>query len=111
LRLATIRAVGRAGHQARLDAADMAWGADVASTVITAMMNRSRDCLVPTVRGEFAGKLIDYILRRGSVTRRELQHYIRGRYSTREVADILLQSIEAGLIEKTMRGYASPAKK
>jgi hypothetical protein len=108
LRLATIRAAGRAGHQARLDAADMAWGADVASTVVTAMMNRSEDCLVPTVRGEFAEKLVGYIVRRGSVTRRDVQLYIRGRYSTREVADILAQSIEAGFIVKTARGYAQP---
>ena len=86
----------------------MAWGADVASTVVTAMMNRSEDCLVPTVRGEFAEKLVGYIVRRGSVTRRDVQLYIRGRYSTREVADILAQSIEAGFIVKTARGYAQP---
>jgi hypothetical protein len=106
LRLATIRAAGREGHLARLNAEDMAWGADVASTVVTAMMNRSQDCLVPTVRGEFAEKLVGYIVRRGS-TRREVQHYIRGRYSTREVADILTQSIEAGFIVKTARGSPS----
>jgi hypothetical protein len=110
LRLATIRAAGRAGHQARLDAADMAWGADVASTIIGAMMNRSRDCLVPTVRGEFAEKLVDFIVRRGSVTRREVQQHIRGRYNTREVMDILTQSIEGGFIIKTANGYAAPGK-
>jgi hypothetical protein len=110
LRLATIRAAGRAGNQAMLDADDMAWGADVASMVITGMMNRSRDCFVPTVRGEFAEKLVDFIVRRGSVTRREVQQHIRGRYNTREVVDILSQSIEGGFIVKTANGYAAPGK-
>jgi hypothetical protein len=59
---------------------------------------------------QFAEKLVGYIEHHGLVTRRELQQHIRGRYSTREVADILAPSIEAGEIVKTLNGYAAPSR-
>jgi hypothetical protein len=39
VRLATIRAAGRAGYQAKVDAADMTWGADLASALVTNAVN------------------------------------------------------------------------
>src|SRR5262245_11064127 len=61
VRLATIRAAGRAGSKACVDLEDMRWGADVASIAITGMMRQSLGCLPETVRGEFVDKLIRII--------------------------------------------------
>jgi hypothetical protein len=55
-------------------------------------------------------KIVSYILRKGSVSRRELQQRIKGKYSTRDVADMLKGSIEARVIIKTMNGYAKPVE-
>ena len=59
-----------------------------------------------TVRGQFAEKLVGYIVRHSPVTGRELQRYIGSRYSTRVVMNILTRAIKAGLIIKTLNGYA-----
>ena len=110
MRLAEIRAAGITGHRAKVDAADMTWGADLASILVTRMMNRSRDCLPQTVRGEFAEKIVDYVIRHGLVTERELQKHVGSRYSVRDVKDMLNQSIASGAIVKLPNGsYASPA--
>src|SRR5215471_107168 len=88
VRLATIRAAGRAGAQARVDVEDMTWGADVACLALIDMMNRAQDWLPQTPRGEFANKLIQIIRQSGSITRRQLQRHIRSRYRTQEVDDM-----------------------
>ena len=59
---------------------------------------------------QFVENLVGYIERHGSATRREIQQYIRSRYSTREVMDILAPSIESGEIVKTPTGYAPPSR-
>jgi Bifunctional DNA primase/polymerase, N-terminal/Protein of unknown function (DUF3987) len=107
VRLATIRAAGHSGPAARINLLDMEWGAAVAGTAITSMMQQARDCLAPTVRGEFTEKLIQIIRQHGSITRRKLQQRIKGRYRTQEVNDMLTQAIEAGLIVRTPTGYAA----
>ena len=61
-----------------------------------------------TVRGQFAEKLVGYIVQHSLVTERELQQYIRSRYSTRDVKDMLTQSIGSGAIVRTPEGYAAP---
>jgi hypothetical protein len=43
IRLATTRAVGRAGHRAKVDAADMTWGADLAMALVANTMERARE--------------------------------------------------------------------
>jgi hypothetical protein len=110
VRLATIRAVGRDGHQAKVDVDDMTWGAKLASALVKRMARQSQACLPQTFRGQFVEKLVSYIVSKGSVTRRELQQHIKGRYSTRDVADMLKGSIEAGDIIATPDGYAAPKK-
>src|SRR5215471_18621970 len=105
VRLATIRAAGRASLQARLDLEDMTWGADIACLALIDMMNRSINYLPETARGEFADRLIRIIRQAGSITRRQLQQRIRGRYRTQEVSDMLSQAVEAGLIKRTPTGY------
>jgi Bifunctional DNA primase/polymerase, N-terminal/Protein of unknown function (DUF3987) len=107
IRLATIRAAGRNGPAARIDLSDITWGADVACIAITGMVEQATNTLVQTPRGEFTEKLIGIIRQSGSITRRKLQHLIRGRYRTQEVNDILNQAIEAGLIVRTPGGYAA----
>jgi hypothetical protein len=107
IRLATIRAAGRGGARARVDLSDMEWGADIACIAITAMMEQSVNNLAPTLRGEFADRLIRMIQRHGTLSRRKLQQHVRGRYRTGEVNDMLNQAIEAGLIIKTADGYAT----
>ena len=97
----TIRAAGRLGPATRVDLADMEWGAGLAGIVTTTMMEKSANCLVQTLRGEFADRLIRMIQRHGSISRRDLQRFVRGRYRTQDLNDILAQAIEAGLILKT----------
>jgi hypothetical protein len=107
VRLATIRAAGRTGPGARVDPADMVWGADVASIAFTSMMERSIDNLPLNARGEFVERLLQIIEHRKTITRRELQQRIKGCYRTQEVADMLKSSIEAGRIVATPNGYAA----
>jgi hypothetical protein len=107
IRLATIRAAGRHGPRARVDLSDMEWGANVAHVAITAMMEQSANNLTQTPRGMFVDRLIHMIQRHGSISRRDLQRHVRGRYRTSEVNDMLSQAIEAGLIIKTASGYAT----
>jgi hypothetical protein len=45
VRLATNRAAGRAGHRAKVDTADMTWGADLASILVTNAMNQAQASL------------------------------------------------------------------
>jgi hypothetical protein len=110
MRLTMIRAAGIAGHRGKVDAAGMTWGGDLASILITRAMKRSQASLPQTARGQFVENLVSYIISQGSVTRRELQQHIKGRYSTRDIADMLKGSIEAGDIILTPNGYAAPPK-
>jgi len=107
IRLATIRAAGRGGPRVRIDLSDITWGADVACIAITGMIEQATNTLAQTPRGEFTEKLIGIIQQHGSITRRDLQRRIRGRYRTQEINDMLSQAIEAGLIIRTPGGYAT----
>ena len=104
--MATIRAAGIAGHRGKVDVAGMTWAADLASLLVTRAMKQSQASLPQTPRGQFVESLVSYIASRGSVKRWELQQHIKGRYNTRDVADMLKGSIEAGDIIATPDGYA-----
>jgi hypothetical protein len=111
IRLATIRAAGRSGHQcgvqAKVDAADMTWGADLAMALVANTMERARERPpVRTARSVFDEKVVGYIVRHSPVTKQDLWRYIGGRYSTRVVLNVLTRAIKAGLIVKTPTGYA-----
>jgi hypothetical protein len=111
VRLATNRAIGIAGHRAKVDVADMTWGGNLASLLITRSMVRSQECLSLNQRGQFAEKLDNVIARKGSMTSREVQQYVRSNYSSREIADILNQMVAAGRIVKLPNGsYGAPPK-
>jgi hypothetical protein len=111
VRLATIRAAGIDGHRAKVDAADMAWGADLASILITRMMEQSQDSLPETPRGLVADKLVDIIARKGPMTIRDIQQYVRSRHRSPEIREFLDQSVVAGRIVKLPNGsYAAPGK-
>jgi hypothetical protein len=111
VRLAQIRAVGIAGHRAKVDADDMTWGADLASILVTRMMNQSQDSIPETPRGQVADKLVNVIARKGPMTVRAIQQYIRSRHRSPEINDILTQSVVAGRIVKLPDGsYAAPPK-
>jgi hypothetical protein len=110
IRLATIRAAGIAGHRGKVDAAGMTWGADLASILVTKAMRQSQDSWPENSRSQAAEKLVRVIVRRGSMTLREIQQYIRSRYNSREITDILAQSVISGAIVKTPTGYAAPPK-
>ena len=106
-RLATIRAAGIAGPGAKVDVADMTWGANLALALVTNTMKRARER--PPVRiaySQFAEKVVGYIVRHSPVTEQDLWRYIGSRYSTRVVMNILTRAIKAGLIIKTLNGYA-----
>jgi hypothetical protein len=109
-RLATIRAAGRDGHRTKVDTADMTWGADLASALVTKMMRQSQDSLPETPRSQFAEKLVSLIVHRGPMTVREIQQYVRSRYRSSEINDMLAQSVASGAIVKTLTGYAAPGR-
>jgi len=70
-------------------------------------MKRARER--PPVRiaySQFAEKVVGYIVRHSRVTEQDLWRYIGSRYSTRVVMNILTRAIKAGLIIKTLNGYA-----
>jgi hypothetical protein len=104
IRLATIRAAGRWGRGATVDAADMEWAAGVAWTAGQAMADAIVDQMPDTERGVFADKLLEIIRRRGEVKVRDIQMAIRGRLRSAEIKDILRQLIEAGAVEFTADG-------
>jgi hypothetical protein len=105
VRLATIRAAGRQAAAARIELADMEWGVGLAGTVTTTMMEKSANSFAQTLRGDFADRLIRMIQRHGSISRRDLQRFVRGRYRTQDLNDMLAQAIEAGWVVKTANGY------
>ena len=111
VRLATIRAAGIAGHQGAVDVDDMIWGADIASILVTRAIKQAQECSPQTPRRQLSDKLDDLIARRGSMTVREIQQYIRSSHRSSEITDILNQMAIAGRIVRTANGYAVPHKK
>jgi hypothetical protein len=107
MRLTTIRAAGIAGHRAKVDVADMDWGADLATAAIANMVDRSLESQPETPRSQAAGKMVKLIHHRGVRTVREIQQYFRSAYRSPEINDILVQSVMSGVIVKTLNGYAS----
>jgi hypothetical protein len=104
IRLATIRAAGRWGRGAAVDATDMEWAAGVAWIAGQAMADAIVDQMPDTERGIFADKLLEIIRRREEVTVRDIQMTIRGRLRSAEIKDILRQLIEAGAVKFTPDG-------
>jgi hypothetical protein len=99
VRLATIRAAGRWGHGARVDASDMTWSAELAWKAGQAMADAVVDQVPQTDRGEFADKLLAIIRRRKRVKVRDIQRAMHARLRTAEIKDIVRQLIEAGLVK------------
>ena len=110
VRLATIRAAGRWGHGAAIDASDMTWAAELAWKAGQAMADAIVDQVPQTDRGEFVDKLLEIIRRRGPVKPRDIQMYIRGRLKSAEIKDIVRQMIEAGEVECTLDGAYKVAR-
>jgi hypothetical protein len=111
MRLATICAAGRGGHRGKVDAADMTWGAGLAPILVTHAMKQAQDSWPENSRSQAAEKLDSLIVRRGSMTIRDIQQYVRSRYNSREITDILNQLVAAGRIVKLPNGsYAAPPK-
>jgi hypothetical protein len=109
-RLAEIRAVGIAGHQAKFDVADITWSDKLATAAIANMADRSLETRPDTPRSQSAEKFVKLIHKRGVMTVREIQQYFRSAYRSSEINDILLQSVVSGVIVKLPNGsYASPA--
>jgi hypothetical protein len=104
IRLATIRAAGRWGHGARVDASDMTWAAELAWQAGQAMTDAVVDQVPDSDRGVYLDKLLGIIRRRGTVKVRDIQQYIRGRLRSADIKDILRQLIEAGDVECTPDG-------
>ena len=104
VRLATIRAAGRWGHGARVDAADMTWGAELAWKAGQAMADAVVDQVPDSERGIYLDKLLAIIRRRRTVKVRDIQMYMRGRLRSAEIKDILQQLVEAGEVERIPDG-------
>jgi hypothetical protein len=104
IRLATIRAAGRSGRGASVDASDMTWAAGLAWVAGQTTADAAIYQMPDTDRGAFADKLLGLIRRRGSVKVRDIQMHVRGRVGSREIKDIIRQLIEAGEVEFTEDG-------
>ncbi len=109
IRLATIRAAGRWERGAKVDLADMEWGAGIAWTAGKALATAAQDFLPQNERGELTDKIARLIRRRGLLKVRDIQQYLRGRTRSPEIKDILGQLVEADEIEWTGQGYVSKA--
>ena len=110
VRLATIRAAGRWGRGAAIDASDMTWAAELAWKAGQTMADAIVDQVPQTDRGEFVDKLLEIIRRRGPIKPRDIQIYIRGRLKSAEIKDIVRQMIEAGEVECTPDGAYKAAR-
>jgi Bifunctional DNA primase/polymerase, N-terminal/Protein of unknown function (DUF3987) len=104
VRLATIRAAGRWGYGAQVDASDFEWSAGLAWATAQATVDAIVSQVPETERGVFAEKLLEIIRRRGSVTARDIQMSIRGRLRSMEIKDIIRQLIEGGEVECSADG-------
>lgn len=104
VRLATIRAAGRWGPGAAVDASDMNWAGELAWKAGQAMMDAVVDQVPQTDRGEFADKLLAIIRRRRTVKTRDIQRAMHARVRSAEIKDILHQLVEAGLIKRIAEG-------
>jgi Protein of unknown function (DUF3987) len=107
IRLATIRAAGRLGPDAKVSLLDMEWGAGLARAVVTLMMERSAESFAQTARGEIAAKILAFVQRKGEVSRRDLQRFLHANYSTRDVDDIL-KTLTEGV--QVIRRETKPAR-
>jgi hypothetical protein len=106
IRLATIRAAGRWRYGARVDLADVEWGVGIAWSAGQSLAAKAVDYLPDNERGDFAGKIVAIIRRRGCPMKpRDIQQFIRSRLKSAEIKDILGQLVEAGEIEWTGDGY------
>jgi hypothetical protein len=111
VRLATIRAAGRWGYGASVDASDMEWGASVAWLAGQAMADAVVDQLPQTERGDFADKLLGIIRRRGKVKVRDIQRAMHARLRSAEIKDIIRQLMEAGLVRFEDGEYRTPEQR
>jgi hypothetical protein len=107
IRLATIRAASRWGHGARIDVCDMEWGAGIAWTATQALGANLREFMPENERSRIAGRIADFIRRKGPVKVRNIQQFLKGRIRSPEIRDMLAQLVEAGEVENTPEGYKS----
>jgi hypothetical protein len=105
IRLATIRAAGRWGHGARIDVSDVEWGAGFAWTATQTLGANLREFMPENERSRIAGRIADFIRRKGPVKVRNIQQFLKGRMRSPEIRDVLAQLMEAGEVENTSEGY------
>jgi hypothetical protein len=110
VRLATIRAAGRAGRSASIGCDDIEWGIGVAWTAGLALANTAMNYMPENERRNWGDKILALIERRGPLKVRDIQQHIRSALRSAEIKDILAQSVEAGFIQWTADGYQTVQK-
>jgi hypothetical protein len=65
----------------------------------------AQDHLPENERSEMTAKLLGLIRRRRSMRLRDIQQWMRCRWKSQDLKDVLGQLVEAGEIEKTDQGY------
>lgn len=99
-RLAFIRAVGRTGRRADVEASDMEWGIAIARHCFSYALEAGRDYIADTEAQARAQEILRAIKsRRGKVLHRQLMEALKHRYSTRDVKDTLDALHQSGAIE------------
>jgi Bifunctional DNA primase/polymerase, N-terminal/Protein of unknown function (DUF3987) len=105
IRLATIRAAGRWGRGGRVDLDDMEWGTGIAWLAANSLATMAQDYIAENERSEMTAKLLGLIRRRGEMSRRDIQQWIRSRIRSQDLKDILGQLVEAGEITQSGQVY------
>jgi hypothetical protein len=102
VRLATIRAVGRAGDNATVDLADMRWGIDFVRLASDAVVAKASTTMIDEhlTHGKLHRKLFDIIKDAGKsgICQRDLARKVQRQAKTKEVHAVLGQLIDSGTI-------------
>jgi hypothetical protein len=115
IRLATIRAAGRWGRGATVDAADIEWGAGIAWTSGQALTAANQEFVPKTDRSNSFERIVAFIRNKAGTPKfvsgvkpADIQRHLKGAIKTPEIRDILQQAIDAGEIEKVPNDYYRP---
>jgi hypothetical protein len=99
LRLATIRAIGRAGRGAMLEAADLAWGKALALHCGKKLAEQCKVYMAENETQQWHNRILRFIQRKRQVKVQDIQRSIGGALRSKDFHDVLHSLAEMGLVE------------
>jgi Bifunctional DNA primase/polymerase, N-terminal/Protein of unknown function (DUF3987) len=107
VRLATIRAAGRWGHDATVDVSDMEWGRDIVKASIETVTREAAHNMVEEVsHGQLQNKILNFLRKKGgkSVTRRDVMRSLSKAIRNKKDFDATIDVLEeSGIINVEKR--------